>query len=595
MQLNAQGFVSFEYAQRIFTHGAKDFEYFFFRNNHYLVVANQVSQLITYNTESGRKNVTITNDYEVDSIIYWWSGKFFVEWQRVPTNGAVKWSSFAGPNGAILLVVANARGQAVIYTYDTRKGLFKPTNVQGLHPFPGNTTIPDVRAVEAFHDGNDTYLAVANFKQSMRTGYNIFKVKFALIPTEKSPPSLVQALSIPLNVIQKKLEELRKRLQRVQRTLDNMMTVDGNETVRGTKRFETKLKINKLRAKNLIYTGHVGRNPVEMAVRQAMVLERNLTEHARLIATLQQRLKDAVTKSGQQSVTGKKTFSESVEFSDVSVGEARVALVDGVNISDLQMRAWSKTNPQKMFGNYNFTQNVSMLKDLNVAGNLAYLGPLATKSQFEFDWLVEPTQLSACALKCHIYIFINLLFLFSGAVNGLFIPVDVMTTNTHQKVTGKKAFENDFTIHGNVTTSNFTINKLNIPDDVALRSRRQQIMGAKSFQSSIILARSLKVDGTVNGEKLFELSKRIVTLSTDQTIAGEKRFAAGFQVHSNLSVSGLVDGVSLADLIQDSVRLDRKDNIKGKSIIRYYTLVISYSKPLFLTHIHVSCVCFIIR
>ena len=26
-------------------------------------------------------------EFNVDSVIYWWTGKMFVEWQRIPTEG----------------------------------------------------------------------------------------------------------------------------------------------------------------------------------------------------------------------------------------------------------------------------------------------------------------------------------------------------------------------------------------------------------------------------------------------------------------------------------------------------------------------------
>ena len=56
-----------------------------------------------------------------------------MEWQRLPTNGAVKATFFKSDLGAPMLVIANSRAQAVIYTMDAFSGVFKPTSVQGLN------------------------------------------------------------------------------------------------------------------------------------------------------------------------------------------------------------------------------------------------------------------------------------------------------------------------------------------------------------------------------------------------------------------------------------------------------------------------------
>jgi len=55
----------------------------------------------------------------------------WVEWQRIPTNGAVKATFFLSDFGDPMLVIANSKAHATIYTYDVIKGIFKPTVVQG--------------------------------------------------------------------------------------------------------------------------------------------------------------------------------------------------------------------------------------------------------------------------------------------------------------------------------------------------------------------------------------------------------------------------------------------------------------------------------
>ena len=74
----------FKLYQRLETHGAKDFEYFTFENNHYLVVANEYTYLTSVDAVTGAP--LRVKQFNVDSVIYWWTGKMFVEWQRIPTE-----------------------------------------------------------------------------------------------------------------------------------------------------------------------------------------------------------------------------------------------------------------------------------------------------------------------------------------------------------------------------------------------------------------------------------------------------------------------------------------------------------------------------
>ena len=55
----------------------------------------------------------------------------WVQWQLIPTYGAVKWSYFKSSYGHPMLVVANTKAQPTILTYDPLRGLFKPTAEQG--------------------------------------------------------------------------------------------------------------------------------------------------------------------------------------------------------------------------------------------------------------------------------------------------------------------------------------------------------------------------------------------------------------------------------------------------------------------------------
>ena len=120
----------FKLYQRLETHGAKDFEYFTFENNHYLVVANEYTYLTSVDAVTGAP--LKVKQFNVDSVIYWWTSKMFLEWQRIPTEGAVRWHFFTSDNGDPMLVVSNTKSIAIIYTFDPLRRFFKTTNKQGL-------------------------------------------------------------------------------------------------------------------------------------------------------------------------------------------------------------------------------------------------------------------------------------------------------------------------------------------------------------------------------------------------------------------------------------------------------------------------------
>ena len=82
----------------------------------------------------------VQNDYRVDSVIYWWTGSMWVEWQRIPTNGAVKWSFFKSQYEDPMLVVANSKAQPVTFLLSLPKvasdALLEPLILIHVLPLP---------------------------------------------------------------------------------------------------------------------------------------------------------------------------------------------------------------------------------------------------------------------------------------------------------------------------------------------------------------------------------------------------------------------------------------------------------------------------
>ena len=195
-------------------------------------------------------------------------------------------------------------------------------------------------------------------------------------------------------------------------------------------------------------------------------------------------------------------------------------------------------------------------------------------NKYVIDCIFESKSLFNFSFICNISLLINVFR--SGNVNGIRIPEHVMTTNTSQRVYGKKIFTQPVELQGNIVTINATINGLRIPEDLVLRSTRQTILGRKIFNNTVRVEKSIVLNGTTNGRDLSEFSKRIVTLSTNQIITGEKTFMNGFEVEGNLDVSGLVDGVNLTELDLDAARINQKEIIRGIMVFNFESSNISF-------------------
>ena len=138
---------AFEAVQAILTHGARDWESFVIKGQTYLVVANQDNDV----------------SRNIDSAIYKWNDKSFTEIQRIRTYGARDWESFQ-IDGTTYLVVANNQERAEsavekksrlvdskIYKWDGRSFVeFQIIPTRGAHDW------------EHFVLDGQTYLIVAN-------------------------------------------------------------------------------------------------------------------------------------------------------------------------------------------------------------------------------------------------------------------------------------------------------------------------------------------------------------------------------------------------------------------------------------------------
>ena len=125
--------------QTLQTRGAHGLEYFSIANKHFLAVANHY-----YAT------------YRLDSTVYQWNGKLFVDFQKLSTNGAIHFTFFK-VNGEHYLLVANFYDGS---THSTKSVIYK-WNSGKFNRFQDIST-EGARGCTAFEINGDAFIAFAN-------------------------------------------------------------------------------------------------------------------------------------------------------------------------------------------------------------------------------------------------------------------------------------------------------------------------------------------------------------------------------------------------------------------------------------------------
>ena len=125
--------------QTLQTRGAHDLEYFSIANKHFLAVANHYD-----------------GSHRLDSTVYQWNGKLFVDFQKLSTNGASHFTFFK-VNGEHYLLVANFHDRS---THSTKSVIYK-WNSRKFNRFQDIST-EGARGCTAFEIHGDTFIAFAN-------------------------------------------------------------------------------------------------------------------------------------------------------------------------------------------------------------------------------------------------------------------------------------------------------------------------------------------------------------------------------------------------------------------------------------------------
>ena len=131
--------------QSLQTYGASDVKSFNIKGDTFLTFAN--------NNNNG-------NMFNIDSVLYKWNGSRFIDFQSIPTHGAVAMNPFV-MCGQTFLGVANDKGASVVY---------RSTGSQFIK-YQENLT-HGARDIASFKYKGNTYLAIAQYKKDGKFNVN---------------------------------------------------------------------------------------------------------------------------------------------------------------------------------------------------------------------------------------------------------------------------------------------------------------------------------------------------------------------------------------------------------------------------------------
>lgn len=214
-----------------------------------------------------------------------------------------------------------------------------------------------------------------------------------------------------------------------------------------------------------------------------------------------------------QIFKNKTTVSRNLETRQIFTNN----LIDSVNITNLDEKAWKKNEEQTIEAEFTFKKNVSVSKNITIKGKL---------NDKEID--------------------------------------EIMTTNTEQTISGSKEFQSGLEISSDILLKNFTLNSLDIAKDLVRKIGNITISGNKNFTSDVKFVSPINILGKLNEVVLSDFDDKRMRLSQNQTITESMVFNSGLDIYSDITVGGLVDGVNLTGLREDMDKSVKEQIISSK-------------------------------
>ncbi|XP_070581145.1 uncharacterized protein [Ptychodera flava] len=537
--------------QTIPSTAAMDFEYFEVNGNHYLALANYME----------RKNNVLRTD--TNSVIFWWAGNQFVEYQRIATHGATKIESISLPNGEVLLAIGNSDNDVgvVILSLDNT-GQFVPTstNAQGFNPWADMSThtYPVIDDLLAFNVGSTTYLAVANNGLNHTdTGDAVFEVELAI---EVAVPEPLDPILDCFHSVIKNLTSQMAAVEKLQERLDNRMSLTQVQSVDSPVVFQANVTTSaafQTGGLELQVDNRFDLNP-DLPVVSKYDIQANLTSMENNINSMVNESRDVVMLSSEQNIDGNIVLEDPVIIVLLNVTNLKTSdgLINSVDIVNVNNTALSAFDLDTIDGSITFHGGLLANSDITVTNNINGLSVPVNILQTNGGQIITGNKT-----------FQDVDFAANVAtttVNDITISSDLVTQTTDQIITANKILDNDVAVFGDMNLAPGvridSVDPSHFASTVVSRSNPGNINGIKRFEDNMIINADLTVTADINGVNVQTLASEVVLTSDSPTITGDKEFMSNVDVTTNITVGGLVNGI---DLSADVVTLTTPQNING--------------------------------
>ncbi|XP_022093540.1 uncharacterized protein LOC110980838 isoform X2 [Acanthaster planci] len=513
--------------QTLATSAPKDIEAFLMNGNHYLAVANY---------QQVRADGVI--DTKTDSVIYWWTGLQFIEYQRIPTQRATQWEQVELPNGEILLILSSGQN-VTIYEFN-----MEAEWVTAEAQYTKDPSIEGDAVVEGIEAADGLFLVIGH-SQAESSDYsngttNVFKIIASLQPQYIAP---VDATTRCLRSLETRIDSLSSAIDDLDDKLNNTLKLTGNQEVFSKLDFKGNISTERtLNITNLTVVEEYSFNLERAIIDDGVSIENKLQ-------TLRPQKDDVVTIGGEEDISSLLLFTQTVLSDNTTVVSTTTTAnrINGIDIPNLNNTVVKLTEDQTIVGNVTFSKNVSLLNShlhvegdingINIPDDVMTIGGTETARGY--------------LIFTNATMFTNNVIV-DGKVNGLNLSTDVVTTHQNHEISGTKTVAYNLDLVQNaIVASGMTV------DSVDLSSFRSgavsltnggTVSGVVTFQGQVKIDGQLRTD-LVDGVNVTELDSSAVLKHTRQTIYGNKSFDGDFTASSHVNAYGEINGVPPSEFV----------------------------------------------
>ncbi|XP_033098265.1 uncharacterized protein LOC117102171, partial [Anneissia japonica] len=489
------------------------------------------------------ENSEIQNEV-TDSVVYWWTGELFLEYQRIQTSGAkdIKYTHLL--NGDDLLLVANVDPSLGVVIYECDDEGDWAISEQQFPQWNNNSQLgPIVDEMSVFELDGNAYASFTYKPNSTHTsGFTNFyqfsfvnkseDITYATHPILSSIPELKDSITENIERLGELFQELKKKVR-----------LSENETIYSDVRFNANITFE-----NKLYVENFTADYYELE--SLVQLRKKLDQHGTKIQYIEDVISDFVSLSTEdQYVTGNITFISPLNITNLNVSDAVTStdeVINDVNIAHLDDFSIKTNQNTTINGNITFIQTVTVGGDVNA---VQFTNGYHVPDDYLLTTNTSQVHTGNLTFDDNVYVDSNLSL--NGTVNGIYIPNSlVLSSIENLHITGNKSFWGNVTVLGDIKiASNITMNEIELlefinsvyltTDDIELYDN-VHFQEEVSFQNLTILNEYID---TTNISKF----RQIVKTYGEVIIGATQNLLNTIQVDGDIFLSNKLNGIDISE------------------------------------------------